>query len=129
MIKTIKIRNETYQTNTEFWIGGTEKEFIKKAKTEGQDLIEDGTKGMCFQVRDKNSPKILKWIIWLGSEIKTIEGRGIAVHEMIHLVFDVLSYKNVRPIMGDDDIFMGTTQEPYAYLMEYFYTEVFKRLK
>ncbi len=128
-MKIYKIPCEIYKAEIEFWIGGTEKEFVAKIKKLGENLIEDGCLGTYVCIYEKNSPKIKNRILWVEKYPKTIADRAILVHEIIHLVFNLLSYKNIRPVQDENSVYLGTTVEPYAYLVEYFYREIFKRLK
>lgn len=128
-MKKYKIKCDVYDFELNLWIGGTEKQFISKIKELGEDLIEDGCKGMYILIKEKESVRVKQCIIWIEKYPRSIEDKAILVHEIMHAVFSILSYKNIRPIQNDVGEFMPTSEEPYAYLMEFLYRKIFELLK
>lgn len=128
-MKKFNINCEVYKTNLSVWIGGTEKEFVAEANKLNAEMIEDGCSGCYVAIGEKDSPKVKARILWVEKYPKTIAERAILVHEILHAVLNILSYKNIRLITNNENVYFGTSEEPFAYMLEFFYREIFNKLK
>lgn len=124
-MKKYKIYIDVYNIILEVWIGGTEKDFCKEIKQLGEDLVEDGATGSYVEIYDKNhKARIIKRIIWSKNKNKYI-----LYHEIFHAIIEILSYINIYLVKDTQERYIGTSQEPYAYLFEFLIREIDKILK
>ena len=128
-MRIIKVPCEVYKADVEFWMDCSEKKFVSEMKKLGENLLEDGCSGMYIQIKEKKSLRAKRRIVWIEKYPKTIEQKAILVHELFHLVSSILSYKNIRLVMDDNGEYLGTSEESFAYLIEYYYKKIFELLK
>ncbi|MEK7124074.1 MAG: hypothetical protein AAB877_00090, partial [Patescibacteria group bacterium] len=107
--------------------GGPDQELITKInKTQKDTLFEDGRAGVHFTLHDpKNENIVVKRILWIGEK----EGADTLIHELFHAVCEIMAYKNVHLERMKDGSYLTSPEEAYAYLLEFFWREVNKRVK
>ena len=125
-MKTYKIYCPIYDVTLDFWVGETEKDFIHRVKKLfNETLIADGRSG-CFVSFNKNKKvpqRITHRILWIEKPDKFI-----LLHEVFHAVTNILAYKNIHLTLTTEDMYEHSSDEVYAYFLEYLYKETLKKL-
>lgn len=127
-MKKIKLKIPIYDVILEVWKGETEQEYVKQINKIQKDcLTEDGRNGsyVYFNLDKKNPKKVTRRILWIGDKEKI----PTLLHEIFHAVCEILAYKNIHLVRHSDETYVKDPEEAYAYLLEYLYSEVIKKIQ
>ncbi len=121
-MKKHKIYIGVYDTTLTVLIGGSEQDFIGAMKKLGQkELIADGMLGCFLPIIDEKTKRAKHWVIWMEKK-----EQGTIVHEAFHFVATLMAYRSAHLIEDAEQMYVGRSQEPWAYLLEYVYKEMMK---
>lgn len=117
-IKEYKLQIPIYDCEIDVWIGGTEKDYIQKVKKYGV-VTEDGRIGCYWAIKKKDSNKVVRRILWVGKK-----NNYLILHETFHAVVEIMAYKNILLIENTNGEYMDSTEEAWAYFLEWLYKKV-----
>ena len=129
-IKKYKIAIPIYDVVLDIWIGGQEKDFIaqinKKFQEDLEKMIEDGRSGcyVSFKMNKKNKERITDRVLWIETY-----NEEIIIHEAFHFVAELMAYKNIHLIETTNYMYHHSSEEAWAYLLEYLFKEIKKKLR
>lgn len=124
--KLFHIKNDVFKDELNVAVGYSAKELeemLKKRECAIDDKFINDLKfanGAVIETENKTG-KI--FILWLNNFNHDVRSHGLLVHEVSHAIFAMLNFRGVQ-IDTEKDI----SNETYAYTLEFFYTEILKRL-
>lgn len=123
-MRKIKIKIDVYDISLTVLYGGIEKEFIKWAEKNGFGKIDEGGCEGFYGERAEKNGKVKERLLWVCSEKDKNKLRGYIVHEVFHAITAIMSYKNIHLVETEKGAYHHSTDEAYAYLMEFLYNKI-----
>lgn len=123
-MKKFKIKDNVFKTEVMFVINCDHVQFERIAKKFGAKIQNDeyGEDTIGTVLRSKDGFRI----VWLRHMSKRTEDIACLVHEVVHLVVRILEHKGV-PVKANIET-GDCGDETHAYLMEFYVSEVLKRI-
>ena len=117
------ITDNTLKNNLNIFLNYSFEELNRFLKKRGFDLLKEkysasnGVAFICYK------GKIPHFTIWISNFKWLLSGQALMVHELSHVVFQMLDYKGINIEKPEND-----ANEIYAYLLEYFFLETSRKI-